>query len=278
MGYEIKERSLGELLHAAFQLYRNHFRVFVGVALCVVVPSSVAVALVNWVVIGNIDATEALSALETQRNGAPPELAQTMRTGLAPLLALPITLLGAVLQDAVLTLTAADAYLGRPLSVGSGFQRGFRSLWPLCGASLLKGLGIVLGILCLIIPGILFLVRWLFTTQAIVIEHRGGSESLGRSRQLVQGDHGRMLLLLIAMGILGMGLHFALKALVPDAVENVPVLGQLLQAVPQILVAPVSSAALTLAYFDLRVKKEGFDLEHLAQGLDEAPGAALQDV
>jgi hypothetical protein len=282
VGYEIKERSLGELLDAAFQIYRNHFRVFVGVTLCVVVPSAVAVALVTWAVTGSFDATAALaaSAQGTPGSGSPPppDLAQTMRSGLASMLSLPIHLLGSVLQDAVLTLTVADAYLGRPISVRSGFQRGFQSLWPLLGASLLKGLGVVFGILCFVIPGILLTLRWLFSTQAIIIEKSGGRASLTRSGELTRGDRWRLLLLVIVMAVIGMGLHFAVQAIVPNTLESVPVIGQLLQYVPQIVVSPVSSALLTLAYFDLRVKKEGFDLERLAQGLGEAPGVAPQGI
>lgn len=280
MAYEIKERSVGEILDAAFQIYRNHFGVFVGVALCVVVPSALAVSLVNWLVTGSFDPM----ALEAGSQGAPgsdasPELARAMRSGLATMFTLPIQLFAGVLEDAVLTLTVADVYLGRPVSMRSGFRRSFALLGALLAASLLKGIGIVIGFVCLIVPGILVMLRWLLSTQAIVIENQTGRGSLGRSRELTADNYGRLLLLMLVMTVIGMALHFGLQALLPDAIEHAPVLGQLLQQVPQIVVAPVSSAALTLAYFDLRVRKEGFDLEHLARGLGgglgEGPGGSL---
>jgi hypothetical protein len=276
VAYEIKERSVGEILDGAFQIYRNHLGVFVGVALCVVVPSALAVSLVNWLVTGSFDPM----ALEAGSQGAPgsggsPELARAMRSGLATTLTLPIQLFAGVLEDAVLTLTVADVYLGRPVSMRSGFRRSFAQLGALLGASLLKGIGIVIGFVCLIVPGILVMLRWLLSTQAIVIESHTGRGSLGRSRELTADNYGRLLLLMLVMTVIGMALHFGLQALLPDAVEHAPVLGPLLQQVPQILVAPVSSAALTLAYFDLRVRKEGFDLEHLARGLGGGMGEGL---
>lgn len=277
MADEIKERSVGEILDGAFRIYRNHLSVFMGVALCVVVPAALAVSLVNWLITGNADpmALDAGSPA-TAGSSASPELARAMRTGLATMLTLPIQLFAGVLEDAVLTIIVADVCLGRPVSMRSGFQRSFAVLGALLVASLLKGIGIVVGLVCLIIPGVLVMLRWLLSTQAIVIESQGGRGSLGRSRELTAGNYGRLLVLMLVLTLIGMALHFGLRALLPDAIEHTPVLGQLLQQVPQIVVAPVSSAALTLAYFDLRVRKEGFDMEQLARGLGGAQGAGLE--
>jgi hypothetical protein len=273
VAYAIKERSLGETIDAAFQIYRNHFAVFVGVALCVVVPVALAVSLLNWLVTGSTD----LTLLEAGPPGAagsgasPTELAHAMQTGLATMLTLPIQLLGGVLEDAVLTVIVADACLGRPVSVQSGFRRSVPMLWTLLGAGVLKALAIMAGFVCFIIPGILLMIRWLLSSPAIIIESKAALESLRRSRELTAENYGRLALLMLVMAVLALALHFGLRAILPAAVEHAPVLGQLLQHMPQIVVAPLSSAAITLAYFDLRVRKEGFDLERLAESLGHLP-------
>jgi hypothetical protein len=269
VAYQIKERSLAEIIDAAFQIYRNHFAVFVGVALCVVVPVALAVSLLNWLVTGSTDLTlvEAGPPGAAGSGAAPAQLTHAIQTGLATMLSLPIQLLGGVVEDAVLTITVADVCLGRPVSVQSGFRRGWPMVSALLGAGVLKALGVVAGFVCFIIPGILLMLRWLLTSPAIIIESKAALESLRRSRELTAENYGRLALLMLVMAVLALALHFGLRAILPAAVEHTPVLGQLLQHVPQIVVAPLSSAAITLAYFDLRVRKEGFDREGLAESL-----------
>ena len=273
MAYEIKERSLGEILDGAFQIYRNHFGVFVGVALCVVVPTALAVSLVTWLVTGSAAPVE-LDTVAPPAPGTQPNFDPIMRSGLATLLALPVQLLGAMVQDAVLTLAVADAYLGRSISFGGAFKRSTPALAALFGASALKSLGIGLGLVCCFIPGVVLMLRWALSSQAIMIEGKPVLESLARSRELTKGNYGRLVLLMVLMTVIGMGLHLGLRTVIPDSVEHVAVLGQLLPLLPQVLVAPVTSAALTLAYFDLRVRKEGFDLERLALGGADGPVAS----
>jgi hypothetical protein len=48
-----------------------------------------------------------------------------------------------------------------------------------------------------------------------------------------------------------------------------PVAGFLMQS----LLSPIMTIALSLVYYDERVRKEAFDLEHMMQQLDGAPGA-----
>jgi hypothetical protein len=50
-------------------------------------------------------------------------------------------------------------------------------------------------------------------------------------------------------------------------------LGTAIQQVLNLLVAPFSSIAWILLYYDLRIRKEGFDLEVLAKSMS-APGAS----
>lgn len=281
MAYEIKERSLGELLDGAFQLYRNHFGVFLGVALCVALPSTLFSTLVTWLVTGHADLAGAMEAARSQTGAdADMSLAEAksavdiaVRGMLATSITFPVVMVGHILQSAAMTLIVSGMYLGQSLSVVAGFRRALGRLWPLLGASALAGLGITLGILCLVVPGILLMIRWIFTTPAIMIEGYEAKASLARSRDLTEGAYARLFLLFILLALLSLGISLGLNALVPDAVDAIPVLGQLVGMISQVLVSPLSTATLTLAYFDVRVRKEGFDLERLALGLGQPAGA-----
>lgn len=280
MAYEIKERSLGEILDGAFQLYRNHFGVFLGVALCIALPATLFSMSVTWLITGHMDLAGALEAAQAQTGAdmsgteAKSVLGHVARVMLAMSVTVPVVMAAYVLESAAMTLIVSGAYLGQTLSIAAGLRRACARLWPLLGASALAGLGVVLGLLFLIVPGVLLMIRWFFVTPAIVIEGHDAKASLARSRDLTEGAYGRLFLLFILLALLSWAIHLGLGALVPDALEAIPVLSQLVDTVPQALVSPLSTAAFTLAYFDVRVRKEGFDLERLALGLGQPAGVA----
>jgi hypothetical protein len=275
VAYEIKERSLGEILEGAFELYRDHFGAFVNVALCVAVPTTLLAALLSWLFTGHTDAAAAFEAIDpealTNAEANPAEaraaVEMALRAMIATGAALPLIMVGNVLQNAAIMFMISDAHLGRPPSAAAGFRRAFAHLWSLMGASALAGIGILLGLLCFIVPGILLMIRWIFTTHAIVFEGNDATASLGRSHELSRGNAGTLFGLTVILGVLGFVIHVVGRALVPDSVEAIPGLRELLGLVPQVLVAPLSAAALMLAYFDARVRNEGFDLQQLAAGV-----------
>lgn len=62
-----------------------------------------------------------------------------------------------------------------------------RRLWALLGLSLLSGLGILLGLILLIVPGLYLLVRWSAAVPALIAEEAGVTESMTLSAQAVEG-------------------------------------------------------------------------------------------
>ena len=116
-------------------------------------------------------------------------------------------------------------------------------------------------------------VRLLFTPQAIVLEKLGGIEGLRRSWRLVRGSFWRVLgitlVLSILVAIIGQGPAYVIT-IVASALPF-PALGIVINAVTQalinIVVLPLEFAAFTLLYYDLRIRKEGFDLQLMAEQL-----------
>lgn len=118
------------------------------------------------------------------------------------------------------------------------------------------------------IVGFLYLsVRWMFFVQAIVLENFNSTGGLGRSWKLVKGYFWRtlgfylVLTILVAAFTTGPVLLFQIGAfLLPS-----PALGIIIAAIAQtllrIIITPIQYGALTVYYYDLRVRKEGLDLQ-----------------
>ena len=60
--------------------------------------------------------------------------------------------------------------------------------WPLAAVSVLFGIGVGIGFVFLIVPGLILLVLWSVVAPVTVLERPGVFAAFGRSRQLVHGN------------------------------------------------------------------------------------------
>ena len=134
--------------------------------------------------------------------------------------------------------------------------------------------------LLLIVPGILLGLRYSLAVPVAVLEDTGVSDSLSRSAALTKGHRGRILLvylLLFVLLVIGSILWPVLATLFAAVVYSgspasqpvwLEVVLEFGNFVSQSLLSPIMTIALTLVYYDERVRKEAFDLEHMMQQLD----------
>jgi hypothetical protein len=119
----------------------------------------------------------------------------------------------------------------------------------LIAAGILAAIGIGIGLLLLIVPGLYLLTIWSMLVPVIVIEGRAAGESFTRSREVVRGNgwpvFGLILITFITIGIVS-GLIRLLFAPLPTFLDDW--LGSL---VAHSLTVPFAAAALTTAYFKL---------------------------
>ena len=116
-------------------------------------------------------------------------------------------------------------------------------------------------------------VRWFSGAYVVVIEGKGPMAGLGRSWNLVTGSWWRVfgiglvfaiivtvviLVIAIPVGILG-----AIAGAIAVGEQGAGFVGAIAGAAATVLVTPFVYIAGTLLYFDLRVRKEGFDLDAL---------------
>lgn len=251
----LRPLSLGEILDVAFGLYRSLFLPLLVVTL---VTSALPVVLSVYI---------------ESAGGA--------------LLNLPMyflnLLLNAVLgaiASAAATFVVSDSYMGRTISARDAFARATPFIGRLIVLGVLMSLVIGIGLVCVIIPGVILFTGLALSTPALVIEGLpSANAAMGRSWALTRGFRGKLfwvlvtVLVLILLPTIALGGFAAASgdATLLEPTVSPATLGWLVAAsLIQLLIYPLFYCVLTVAYYDLRVRKEAFDLEVLASGLSPA--------
>jgi hypothetical protein len=197
---------------------------------------------------------------------------------------LAILLLTVILQPlgiaATLYIIAQD-FVDKKASIGEAFNFAFRRFGILLGTSILVGLVVGVGSLFCIVPGLIFLFWYMLTGQVVVVEGLGGTRAMARSKDLTNGFRGRVaglffLFFIISMifgavvGALGYVLPAYEMVTTSTGVRSIPnytnnTIHVVVSFLVNTLVQTYNAVCMTLLYFDLRIRKEGFDLELAAQ-------------
>ncbi len=279
-GFELRPLSLGEILDRAFLMYRRHMLLFLGIA---ALPQLLTLALgLLQIFFGPLNTVRTVG----NRTVLMPHFDVT--SILLGLLGIILGLLVYALAQGGTILAVSDLYLGREANIAVSLQRAWGELGTLIGTSLLNGLAVAGGLIALVIPGIYVLCRLLICLPAALIENRSPGDALSRSWNLTKGYAGRafLLLLLYFAVAFGIGLLFGVPigylADARGAFENAKlllVLQQVANIIVSILVQPLLLIGISIFYFDLRVRKEAFDLqflmdpnsEHMSRGDGSVP-------
>jgi hypothetical protein len=139
----------------------------------------------------------------------------------------------------------------RDSSIGEVIRKALPVLGPLVGAGLLAALGIGLGALLLIAPGVYLFTIWAVIAPVIVVERRGVFESFGRSRELVRGNGWRVLGALVVAFLFTLLATLVLGAIAAAIAED-PIFEVVVTALALTLAAPVMSLVVGVLYFRLR--------------------------
>ena len=277
----LRPLSTGQLLDRAFRLYRQHFLVFLGIVALVQVPISVAQVALNAQMLGVTGGGETFGTIGV----------------ISTVVIFVGSILFASLETGALTGAVADSYLGTPVSILGSYRRLGRKWLSILGALLLAGLIGMLLFLWFLVP----IVGWLsglgilvffeiaviqLIPPIIVLERHTGSAAVRRgwdlSRKRFWPVVGFMLVLALLSTILVNGptllVVWLLRLMIPDAIGSTQGIFAVTALLPTAISAffalvfqPLRLTAITLLYFDLRVRFEGFDLALLANSLADVP-------
>jgi len=172
------------------------------------------------------------------------------------ILAALVSIIGANLLQGALVKAVEDIRDGRAdMSLKETLDGARPRLGAIILTSILAGLGIALGLVLLIAPGLYLMTIWAVVIPVVVIESKSTTESFGRSKQLVSGYGWSVfgLILLMMLLMIGVGIVLgAILAFLPTWLESF-----LSNVVSGGLTAPFWALAVTILYFRLREAKEG---------------------
>ncbi len=258
MKFDLRPMGIGDILDTTFRLYKARFVPFLVISLALYVPMGIVFAWFQTSALAGMEAPRALAHAD------PEAAAQILRSFLA--FVLFVLLYGLVVFPicyGVMVVQVSATYLGENLSGAGAFRRAAPRLLRLLAANFIVGVLNALGYLLLIVPGIIFTLYFILVPAAVVLEGCGVFRSLSRSVELVSGNLGKGFLL----GLVVFCLVMAVSAILQGFIFFLPVgefLKVFLNQVSAALLLPIQTAAFILFYYDLRIRKEAFDLERLA--------------
>ena len=178
-----------------------------------------------------------------------------------------------ILADAVLTILVADICLGIAPDNRRALWRGWRNP-KLVGTVLCTGLLCALALTVFVIPGLILSIRYMFVAQAVVLEDLSYGAAMRRSRDLVQGNAWRNVLVWMVAGatfsipltLVPIVLGETFAGLVPSLIPLWSV--HLALDILGVVAAPLLSLPVILLYFDMRARNEMFGAAQLRQELE----------
>jgi hypothetical protein len=293
---KLEPMGIGDILDTAFRLYRKRFRTFVAIALVVCVPSSFASALLVGAArllappgqpddesLLNI-ASAGLSpggsgaALFARRfaqvlgdeNAAMSLLGLAASVAMLVLAAMIVFSIAYPLCTGALVVNISASYLGETVGPGQAYARAFRKLWRLLTAQAWTSMLVLFGLILCVVPGVVLSLQLCLVPLVVLLEDRTAWAALGRSRALMADNLGKAFALAAIVWVLDAVASAAISTAVHLFPWPLPLIEDFVAyLLIQIVVLPVSIATVVLFYYDLRVRKESFELQHLATVMDE---------
>ncbi len=269
---DLRPLSIGELLDRTFSLYRRNFLLFIGIS-----------AIPHLLVLG-FQLTQL--ALASSRVPVRPRVTPGFSDG-GVLGFLGFFFLGILIYLIVYSVSqggtvfaVSELYLGRATTIGQSLGRVRGELVSLFFVVIFYFLVLFVSFLFLIIPCIYMACRLCVCIPAALLENLGPVDALQRSFKLTEDNAGRAFLILLLYVVIQYAAIFlfdaplliaiGLKAAAhePSMVRTLTALMQVANFCVGVLVTPVVTIASSIFYFDLRVRKEAFDLQVMMSPLD----------
>jgi len=286
----LRPMQLGEILDGSFNIYRRHFGLFMRLSILLVwLPTAVTVYF------------------QLRFGGNPQEMIAFFSDHVASVLLLGLVVLVVYMTAGLLLRTGtiriiSDSYLGQEPTLGSALRLGAAKIVPLLLVTISKTLLLVLlmfvGVLVVLLVGasskiiggigallafgagctLVWFIPYVaaaygVTTPVVVLEDLASSfDAFSRSWDLTRGARGKLfgtiavtwLISQFLPGIVVGGMSAAVGMTAGSSLQPFfAVIGSLLG----IVLAPILPCALTLAYYDLRVRREAFDIQILSEQL-----------
>lgn len=250
----LRPRSASEIADAAINLFRANGRLLLAISIPMSLPMMIMTVLF-------------MPHSSDQSTNA---------TMLRFVVLLAASLWSGVIAGA-LTYASSERYLGRDVTAREAIQAALERGFQLSLGALARWVLIFAGLVMLIVPGVYAFIFSFGMTSSIMLERHGVNAAWARSRGLARGMKSHVFgalavaylvffVIFITVGYMIAGMIFG---------ENESAL-MVVQDGVGMLVWPFVVCAEMLLFYDLRIRKEGFDIEHMASVLEPVTAATTQ--
>src|SRR5438105_308068 len=206
--YEERRMSVGRVFQRAFGA--------IGLNPIVILTLALIVGALPGLLMSYLFVQLGIGSPETLRTGAIPFRGYV---GLMFIVFLINMVISALVQGS-LTRATVSANEGIRATFAESLSAGLRVVFPLIGLSLLWAIGVGIGFILLIVPGIILLMMWSVAVPALVVEREGVFAAFSRSAQLTKGARWKIFglslvllviywLLSLIAGLVGLGMYSA---------------------------------------------------------------------
>jgi hypothetical protein len=289
MRAELRPSSLGEILDRTAQMYRSHFLLYFGIA---------GISYAGILVLSLL-----ADVLFHSRAHTNTRMYGVLSGGVGIVIAL-LTILPVAIAMAAVMHAVARNYLGQTCTIREAYvnvgRRWYRYIlilvamdtYAVLPIAVLMGImivpavflpagmsrGIIVGLMVVMMlagmcVAVWWLLRWALSVPASLMENLTVHRALKRSSVLTKGGIGRIFVMLLLVVAVMMVIQYAIQ--IPMFIllwksRGVPTLTTQIAAsfgssFSGAFVLPIYSIALTLFYYDQRIRKEGYDVEWLME-------------
>ena len=264
---EIRPRRATELVDAGFQLLRRFYPQMFTLAAIAMAPSVILRALFR----------DSLSDPNVMVQHPAPFIIVTL-----------VAMVCSTVADAVLIVTASEGYLTGTVELSNALGKGFRRLFYVLVAMVIRyvvlvALVLVIGatgamlaaahlqvLLIVVVPAGVWaffyvILRTFAMSQAVLLEDANPFASLSRSVRLSEACAAHVFFTLCLVWLLYFVMYFVALGVAMSMLSRT--IAEIIAGVVIVAIYPLIATVTTLLYYDLRVRKEGFDLEVMAREL-----------
>jgi MFS family permease len=289
----LRPLSVGDMIDRMLRLIRANIVLFVGIA---VVPYLIVEIVQRASGLSQtFDPNDLARLLDPAGPGTFPSRQLQPANPAALAAAGIVAVVVSIILYGALTAAVGERYLGRSITIREAYERGLRAAVPLFFALVAAGIGFIVVFLLLAVAlavfnssalvvvaviigliAICFVLPWALLSLAvlgpvIVLESLGPIAAIRRSFHLMDRARLRTVGLYLLVGIIAsiLGLIFSLLFLVSFVAD--PTIRAVLQTIASVasstISAPLIYGAFVILYYDLRVRREGLDLQLAAEAL-----------
>jgi hypothetical protein len=212
--------SVGDVINETFSIYGQQFLPLIG--------SAIVVFVVVGIIAGIVEAVGGI---------------------ILALVAAVVRLAGHALYVGFVVKLVEDVRDGRRDStIGDLFSSASPAILPLIAFGILFGIGVALGLVLIIIPGLILLTFWSVGAPAIVAEGVGPIEAFGRSWNLVRGNAWTVFGTLVVVLLIVIAIGIVLGVIATPIGDAAIVVASIISGA---ITAPIFALAVSVMFFDL---------------------------